>query len=376
MAQSRFAPRKVAFGAILSLSHHHTKKGRPAFIIAIAFGVFLAINPHVPWESLLNAPSYEADDLTALAFTVFSLFCLRFLFQLVECLLLAEQKPEISSALLPTANLLTLVVLLVVPRPATGLLNYVGLVFTASPVLVLLVANIVLFATRYRAYLPSISCIDLRQLRSLFGLGAQFFVIQIAVVVVYGSTNLVIAHLLGPETVTVYNVAYRYFSLLLILVSVVMTPFWSASTEAYKKQDFAWIRHCLDVLVKSWVLVAALAIVMLAGSGTFYVLWVGDAVSIPFNVSAAMAILVTTLAWAQIYVSFINGIGKIRLQFYLALAEALVVVPLSIVLARYLSLGVAGVIVAVWLTQFIPTLIIRAQLNRILNRTAYGLWNQ
>lgn len=57
------------------------------------------------------------------------------------------------------------------------------------------------------------------------GLGLKFFIIQIATVVLYETSNLIIAQLFGPAQVTPYNVAGKYFGIIPMVMGIIMTPF-------------------------------------------------------------------------------------------------------------------------------------------------------
>lgn len=46
----------------------------------------------------------------------------------------------------------------------------------------------------------------------------------------------------GPDQVTIYNLSYKYFSVLIMAFSIVISPLWSAITEAYVRKDFKWFK--------------------------------------------------------------------------------------------------------------------------------------
>jgi O-antigen/teichoic acid export membrane protein len=59
-----------------------------------------------------------------------------------------------------------------------------------------------------------------------------------------------------------------------------------------------------------------------------------------------MAVFVLIRVFGDIYMTFLNGIGKIKLQMWLYVFGALINIPLSIYFINYLNLGSAGVILA------------------------------
>ena len=74
-------------------------------------------------------------------------------------------------------------------------------------------------------------------------MGIQFFVIQISGVILFMTSNILISNLFTPSMVTPYQIAYRYFSILLVMFTVICMPFWNATTDAYERGDMQWIRN-------------------------------------------------------------------------------------------------------------------------------------
>jgi len=73
-------------------------------------------------------------------------------------------------------------------------------------------------------------------------LGEIFFFIKIGGILLFQTDNIIIIRLFGPEKVTTFNIAYKLFSVIIMGFAIIMTPFWSAFTDAYAKQDFEWIK--------------------------------------------------------------------------------------------------------------------------------------
>lgn len=42
-----------------------------------------------------------------------------------------------------------------------------------------------------------------------------------------------------------YNIAYKYIGLIEMAFMIIMTPFWSAATDAYARKDYQWIKGIL-----------------------------------------------------------------------------------------------------------------------------------
>ncbi len=85
---------------------------------------------------------------------------------------------------------------------------------------------------------------------------------------------------------TAYHVVFKYFGMLYMMFNIFLTPFWSASTEAYQKNDVEWIKNGIKIYNQLNLLMLLGSIIMLLVSGSFYRLWLGEGkVTIPFILS-------------------------------------------------------------------------------------------
>lgn len=205
-------------------------------------------------------------------------------------------------------------------------------------------------------------------------LGIKFFVIQMAAVILYQTSNLIIAHLFGPEQVTPYNIAYKYFSVITMAFSIIMLPLWSAYTEAWIKKDIAWIKNSINKLVLIWILIAITVTVMLISSNFIYRMWVGKEIKVPISVSVVMAAYVIINGWCGIFSQFLNGVGKIKLQLYSGTFGAIINIPLAIMLGKHL--GIYGVLLSTVILGAVSAVWSPIQYKKIINNKATGIWNK
>jgi len=111
---------------------------------------------------------------------------------------------------------------------------------------------------------------------------------------------------------------------------------------------------------------------MLLVSNFVYKLWVGKDLLIPVSISVAMASYVIINAWNGIYSQFVNGVGKIKLQLYIALASTLINIPLAIYLGRHV--GIYGVVLSTTIISIMGAIASPIQYYKIINNKARGIW--
>lgn len=346
-----------------------------SIITASALLLFYSISPFLNWAVILNVKSDIALDaeLSILALIVFTFFCLRFVLKLIITILNADQRPALASTFDLFGNIIAFCVIYILTITTDGSLQYVGFVYSSAPVLVLIVSSIWFYKGKYSAYKPSIEHIDFSKASLLLNLGVKFFIIQIVGIVLYQTNNIIISHLYGPEQVTPYSIAYKYFSVLMIGFGIIITPFWSAFTEAWVKKDLGWIKTTMHQLFRLWGLLVIAAIVMFIISNWVFRVWVGDLVFVPNNIKALIVIWVLLNAWNGIFSHFLNGLSKIKIQLYLGVIAALLNIPLAIYLG--IRIGIEGVLIANIIVTIFGVLAYPVQYHKLINNKAEGIWN-
>jgi O-antigen/teichoic acid export membrane protein len=159
-----------------------------------------------------------------------------------------------------------------------------------------------------------------------------------------------------------------------MVFTIIMTPFWSAFTDAYTKKDFNWIRNVILKMQKYWFLLVVTTVCLLMISPLVFNWWLGDRVKIPFTLSVAMAIYVIAYAWQTIHVFLLNGIGVIKLQLYVVLISAIINIPLAFFLGG--KIGLAGITLSNAVLFIAMGIVFSIQCKKILNKTATNIWIQ
>lgn len=343
-------------------------------LISAVLILFLLINPFLNWTTILNTSPDLAKQLSVLALVVFVFFCFQFILQLLTTVLTANQEPAKASLFNLIASCISLVMIYGLTRASSGNLIYLATVLSASPVVVLAVGSICLYRGKYKKYAPTIKLVSFRYARKLMDIGLQFFIIQIGALILFQTDNIVVTQLFGPQDVTVFNTAYKLFSVVIMIFTIVVTPLWSAFTEAYTKSDFIWIENTMIKIKRVWILQIFITFLLLISSKWIFEFWVGDKIKIPFTLSLSFGLYVIVCTWQSMHVYLLNGIGKIRLQLYLVTISGVVNIPISIFLGR--RYGLAGITFANTLLFFIMGIIFYVQSNKIINQKANGIWNK
>ena len=344
-----------------------------SIISVLLFVVFWAINGHLDWNNILNTGSAKDHDLDGIVLLIFGFFCIQFVLQLINTVLTANQEPAKTGIINFVAQFFTFIAILILARYTTGSLKLLVWAFAGIPLLVLLAGSVWFYNYNYKMIAPAFKLIKLSSAKKLLATGSTFFIIQIAALVMYETDNIVITRMLGPKEVTTFNIAYKLFSVILMFFVIVITPFWSAFTEAYTKKDFAWIKNAIANANKMWFALSFCAVLLLLISPWIYNAWLGKTISVPFSLSIAMCVYCMAFIWQAIHVQLINATGKIRLQLYIGILAMLFNIPLSIFLVR--RIGLAGITWSNTAFFIVMGIFFSIQTKKIINQTATGIFN-
>ncbi|HBH49083.1 MAG TPA: polysaccharide biosynthesis protein [Bacteroidales bacterium] len=348
-----------------------------AIVSIIAVFVFVSywiLFPIIDWGQLFNAPEELDSELASLVTIMVSYFTFQFIVKLISTILIADQRPAIAGYFNTISSILTLLLLVIAIKVFDSSLIIIGYIFSVSNILVPLIASFYFYNSKYQKYRPSIRWVKFSYSRDLFSLGLMFFAIQIASVIIYSSSNMLISHLFSPAEVTPYNVSFKYFSIITMVFAIVMTPFWSAITDAYVREDLIWIKTVIIKLLKLVAVFSIASLILVICSGFVYRIWVGEEITIPFSLTIVMGIYSIVFIWNSVFASFLNGVGKIRLQLYIALLQAIFIIPLALFFTKAFNLGITGVALSILIVNILSSIFGPFQFYLIINNKAKGIW--
>ena len=345
-----------------------------AFISIFIFMIFLASTYFVDWYKVLNASQDLENTLQKLVIFLIGMFCTRFIINIVNVLLTADQNPAIPAVILLSGNVLSLISVYLLIHYGKASLLALGTTLYATQISPLVIAFFYFFSTKYKPYLPSLKSFSKTHLKQISSLGINFFLIQITALVLLQSNNIILAHVCGLKEVTNFNIAFKYVNILFMVYMTFLTPLWSASTDAFARNDISWITNTYKRLNNLWFLLILVGITMLVVSSIFYSLWLKNKVLPDLHLLLFLMINTFCLMKSTLYRSFMNSVGKIRLQFVVTVIQAILHIPVAIFLGK--QFGAIGVACTMLLWNLINAIWEPIQFKKIITNTAKGIWQK
>ena len=342
----------------------------------IVICIFLFINPVIPWGRVLGVVDIENDYLQKLVAIVVVAIGIQFCLNLINSILYALQLPAITSLIIFLGQLFSFVFVYIAVNyfHITSLLYLVAIIAT-TPVLVLLISSFIIFRIKYKRIAPSIKYIKKRYIKDILTLGIKFLFIQISTIVLYQTNNLLITNILGPDHVSEYHLVFKYIFVVYTIFAIIITPIWSATTDAFARNDIKWIKMTIRHVYIIFYIACLGLIFMVLLSPYMYKFWIGDkSTMLNMSTTIIMAIYAVSQMLYGIYGYIINGIGKMYISVLMNILLSIAYIPIAYYLIC--NIGIPGALLAQILINIIMYIVSKIQSHKLLTGTASGIWNR
>lgn len=319
------------------------------------------------FQKLFNTTLLTNSEFQIILTITFFLVIIGFILNLYKSFYYANQQASKVELSLLIYQIIILISITLLMQFYSKRLLLIAIIYGGSNVLIGLWFSFQFFK-RNKQIIPEISFFNKEKVKSLMGLSLEFFVIQLSMIVIFTTDNLIITNLIGPKDVATYDVVYRLFHLLITLSAIAQDPLWALYTDAYQKKDFNWIKKSIKRLNKLYLLFILVVIILYFIANPFIQFWTQKDLGILDSLLLIMAIFVLIRVYGLIYMVFLNAICKIKLQMWLFVFGAIINIPISIFLVKNTDLGSGAVILGTVLSIFSLSILLPIQTNRILSK--------
>lgn len=326
-------------------------------------------------KSALNADIASEVELKLVVFISAVSSVVLFSLRSVGLLYSALQKTWINDLCQGLGSITSLIgVFILVKFDGSRSILHLSIAYAVLPIVVYLLAGLHLFTIEAPDLLPKIKDMKLCQAKEAVQMGLKFFLLQMIGLVLFSTTTIIVAHVGNSIDVACYNVASRLISPFGQAFNIFISPLWPAFAAAQRAGDLAWIRSVIKKMRKAWLLSIPVYVGIVLASGTIYSIWIGKSLTVPFAVTAWVSVYYLANSYMGIHVSYLNGVGKLKLQITLGLVLVLGFALLSVMMSQIY--GYVGVIICSSVICVIYALVMGYQVSKITDGTAGGVWNE
>lgn len=330
---------KDALGARKVISTAYISIGT---FLSLFFVLIFVIHQFFEWSNVLGS---DQTNFNLLALFVFGFFLLQMVFKLLSKIYFSFGKSSNSFMIPMLSNGLIFLCLLMLNRLNAPIdLWYVASIYAFAPLLILILLSIHFFVVKNPNYAPALRFYDKRFLSVVLKNGFYFFLIQMSSGVLQAITPFFITLWFMPEITADYQIAVRYYGVVIIALNIILQTLWSPMTKLYLQNDFVKLRD----IFKKKLRFAAFLILGVSGlyfiSHFIYSLWLGGDFVMDQTVNLAAYVFVLSVIVSKVFVNFLNATNNIRIQSAISASIILLYIPMAYIMVQVLELGVVSLI--------------------------------
>ena len=280
----------------------------------------------------------------------------------------ALQKAGQVSALELTTQILNLLGVLLLTNIFPGNLFMMALVYGLSMTISNIFYSIILYK-KNRDLKPSLNKIDISMGMGITKLGVRFFVIQICALVLFTTDSLLISYLYGASDVTPYNTVNKLFSVISASHSALLAPIWSATTKAKVECEWDYLKRIIKKLYMLVLPFGGFAIVLMLVFEPLAGWWLGLRLDYSSGIIEIGCFYSILTIWCNTIAYVSNGLELMKISTLVALVQAVVNIPLSLLFAVKFNMESAGVLLGTVCAMTISALVMPLAVHIYINKS-------
>ena len=309
-----------------------------SIIVAFSYIISTVIFPIINWNKIFNISMdiISKEILLKTVQIVFVGIMLQFLLKLITSILYALQKSAIPNLLVLCTTIIQLLYVVLAKKHSTeeNLLN-LARIYVLAVNIPLAIATISIFMTKLKNCKPSIKYFKLELAKKVMKLGGYFFFIQIMYMVLMNTNEFIITWLYGSDKVVEYQVYYKLFIFIGLILNLALTPIWSAVTKASAEKNFKWIKKLYKLLKKLSIIGIACEFAFILIFQMVVDIWLKDnAIQVNYIYALIFSTFGSTFIFNAVLCSVANGLGLLKTQLVFYTLGAIIKIPMIVLLNK------------------------------------------
>jgi O-antigen/teichoic acid export membrane protein len=306
--------------------------------------ISMILFPFLNWNKIFNTQQASGSELMIVSVVWMLFFTCNFIFSICNQVFYAYQKASLTGLGQLISNGSVYIAIFVIGHVMHSH-NGNLVIFSIIVGVASLGSNLLMsiyFWRKHSETIPHISFFRKSRIKEISQLGLKFFIMQIAGLLVFTTSNIIITQIIGPSSVTPYTLTMKLFGFISTGFVIIITPLWSAYTDAFARNDLRWMQRMIRRLELLMLPISLVTVLLIFSFDYIMKIWIGNSIEIPFILVIAVAVYTFIFMWNNVYVYLLNGIGFINLSTIITIFVALINIPATIILTKFY--GITGTV--------------------------------
>lgn len=335
-------------------------------LMALVVAIFVVVAQFLDWNVIFGVETIDESLKNIVCISV-AFVAVTFIFSLCKNIFYALQESGIVSVIELLIQTINLVGVIILSQFYACNLLAICLLYGSSMVSVNALFALIL-SIRRKDCRPKIKAIDIKAGMQLTNLGLKFFVIQICALILFTTDSLMISIIYGACDVTPYSTVNKLYNAIATCFTAVLAPVWSAVTKAKAEGNYEWLKKLIRRLHLLMIpfFVGAIGLVFIFRPLSNW--WLGQELDYAYGLIPFGAAYCIFKIWCDTYAYIGNGLELMRVSMAVAIAQAVVNIPLSLLFAVVCGMETSGILLGTVVSMLIAVIIMPVYIHRHLNK--------
>lgn len=282
--------------------------------------------------SLIFNSTIDLNSEVEFSFVVITVSMLvLFILRLLDIIALSLHVPALSYELLFVTQFFNLIILLMIYYFNLNVdLVLLSFCYSFSSLFIYICYSVYYFNTKFSIVKPSIKYIKCSILNDVYKNSSLIFVIQIILLLLNQSGNLILSNTTSPSHVPEFFIVNKFFNIIPMIFLIFSSPFWAKTSELFFKGDLYSIEKDYNFLLKIALFLVFFGFILIIISSYFLPWWSNGKLEFNWTIVLLAFFYNIFFMFSNLYLTFLNGMNKFKFQFYI-----LIIVSFVFILALF-----------------------------------------
>ena len=322
--------------------------------LVCVFGVVLAY--FINWKIIFKTDFDETNIKYAIIISVVFM-AVNIVFSLCKSICFALQKSSLASSSGVLAQIINFISFLIIRKYTHVSILMLALIYGISEFIIYL--GMTLYIIIHHPNLkPQKKYANKECEKELLVIGSRFLILQLCALVLYSTDSFIISCLYSAKSVTPYSMVIKIYTLVINLFAAFVVPLWSAVTKEKMNKRWDIVEKYEKIIVFLMIPIIIIVFLLILNFRTVSFIWLKKELVYSNLLIFLGGIYCVLSIWCNSFATLANGLGILNKPMIVAIIQAVLNIPLSLLFAYVFDMKESGVLLGTISVMIIGSIIV------------------
>ena len=322
--------------------------------LVCVLGVILAY--FINWKIIFKTDFDETNIKYAIIISVVFM-AINIVFSLCKSICFALQKSSLASSSGVLAQIINFISFLIIRKYTHVSILMLALIYGISEFIIYLGMTLYIII-HYPKLKPQKKYANKECEKELLVIGSRFLILQLCALVLYSTDSFIISCLYSAKSVTPYSMVIKIYTLVINLFAAFVVPLWSAVTKEKMNKRWDIVEKYEKIIVALMIPIIIIAFLLILNFRSVSFIWLKKELVYSNLLIFLGGIYCVLSIWCNSFATLANGLGILNKPMIVAIIQAVLNIPLSLLFAYVFDMKESGVLLGTVSVMIIGSIIV------------------